>query len=288
MAKAHHLHMRRGSGLRVAVLSVTAVALLVLLSASGALAAATPSTVALHVTVNGSGTVRVPGNPAFTCRASFPTSSHCRHTFQVRKGRRIAVKESPASGWKLWKWAGACHGSAASCSLRVTAPRFGFVTASFVPPGDRLNPYPLGTPATVSDGLGKWSMRILSASEQGGDLIVSVQATLAPSVPNSWTLGLDYATFLTVRDGDELATDQCLPPAPDFLLVGADVDPWGPGYVQGGQTVTGNLCFANGPLAPRDLFFVPATQFPPEPYLDGVPNEPPAPPPFQSVWFALR
>ena len=279
--------MRLGTSLLVGS-GLGAVALVALLVASSASAAKRRPTVPLHVTVNGSGTLRVPGNPAFTCRAHFPTSSHCRHTFYFRQGRRIVVKESPASGWKLWRWDGACHGSAASCSLRLKARRFGFVTASFVPPGDRLNPYPLGSPATVSDGLGKWSMRILSSSEQEGDFIVSVQATLSPNVQNSWTLGLDYATFLQTRGGDELATDQCVPPAPNFLFVGANVPPWGPGYVQGGQTVTGNLCFSNGPLTPRALFVVPPTGFPPQAYLDGVPNEPPAPPPFESVWFALR
>src|SRR5947207_2360511 len=130
------------------------------LAASSASAVTAPRTVALHVTVNGSGTVRVPGHPAFTCHASFPTSSHCRHTFRVRRGRRIVVKESPASGWKLWRWTGACHGSAASCSLRVKARRFGFVTASFVPPGDRLNPYPLGTAAPLTGG---WQLKVNSA-----------------------------------------------------------------------------------------------------------------------------
>ena len=46
---------------------------------------------------------------------------------------------------------------------------------------------------------------------------MSVQATLSPAVPNSWTLGLDYATFLQTRGGHELAADQGLPPAPNFL-----------------------------------------------------------------------
>ena len=73
-----------------------------MLVASSAAAVTAPRT-ALHLTVNGSGTLRVPGNPAFTCHAS-PTMAHCRHTFYFAKGRRIVVKESPAKGWKLWKW----------------------------------------------------------------------------------------------------------------------------------------------------------------------------------------
>src|SRR5438128_8198287 len=130
--------MRLGRASLVGLL-VTAGAVIGVLVASSASAAKRPRTVPLHVTINGSGTLRVPGHPAFTCHAHFPASSHCRHTFYFRKGRQIVVKESPASGWKLWRWDGHCHGSAASCSLRLKARRFGFVTASFVPPGDRLN-----------------------------------------------------------------------------------------------------------------------------------------------------
>ena len=156
-AGARGIGGRRARGLLVGGL-VAATLITVAVPAASAVTAR--RTVALHVTVNGSGTVRVPGHPAFTCHASFPTSSHCRRTFQVRKGSQIVVRESPASGWKLWRWSGACHGPAASCSLRVKARRFGFVTASFVPPGDRLNPYPLGTAATLQAG---WQLKVNSA-----------------------------------------------------------------------------------------------------------------------------
>jgi hypothetical protein len=166
--------------------SVAAAALLGLLAASSASAVAVPRTVALHVTVNGSGTVRVPGHPAFTCRASFPTSSHCRRTFYVPKGGRIVVRESPATGWKLWKWSGACQGSAASCSLRVKARRFGLVTASFVPPGDRLNPYPLGTPVTWShpNNVG-WRMTVNSATISANAQVEAVNGSHRQPVSNT-------------------------------------------------------------------------------------------------------
>lgn len=236
--------------------------------------------------MGGSGTLRVAGSRPFTCRAR--ASGTCRHTFHVRRGRRIVIKASPLAGWKLTRWLGACKGSAPTCSLKLKAGRSAAVV-TFVPPGDRLNPYRPGTAAKVNDGLGNWSMRILSTSEQGNDLIVRVQATLAQSVPNSWTLGLDYATFLKLKDrSPAVASDQCLPPDPNFLFVGTDVPPWGPGYVQGGQTVTGNLCFSYGPDTPEMLFVAPPTNFPPAAWLDLVPNEPPSPPPRGSVWFALR
>ncbi len=228
---------------------IAAAALVGLLAPSSASALTAPRTVALHVTVNGSGTVRVRGNPAFTCRAHFPTSSHCRHTFYVRKGRRIVLKESPASGWKLWRWTGACHGSASSCSLRVKARRFGFVTASFVPPGDRLNPYPLGTTATLS---GSWQMKVNSATLNADAAVEAVNNQPPPPTGAQYTLANVSMTYVgggsrslpgylqsgvwTVGAGNAgYNVYGCQPPPLDL---NSDFSP-----VSSGQTVTGNLCF---------------------------------------------
>lgn len=234
---------------------VTAGAVVAVLVTSSASAVTAPRTVALHVTVNGSGTVRVPGNRTFTCHASFPTSSHCRHTFQVRKGRRIVLKESPASGWKLWRWTGACHGSAASCTLRVKARRFGFVTASFVPPGDRLNPYPLGAAATLQSG---WQLKVNSATINADtevEAVIDPHSGLPvdppPPAGAQYTLvnvSMTYqgagssslpAYLLGVQAegaGDAgYKVDGCQPPPLDL---DSDFTP-----VFSGQTVTGNLCF---------------------------------------------
>lgn len=226
-----------------------------MLVVSSAAAVTAPQTVALHVTVNGSGTVRVPGHAAFTCHAHFPTSSHCRHTFQVRKGRRIVVRESPASDWKLWRWSGACHGSAASCSLRVRARRFGFVTASFVAPGDRLNPYPLGTAATLQGG---WQLKVNSALINADSEVEAVidpdsglPANPAPPAGGQYTL---VNVSMTYQGGGSYSlpgyllgvqaegagnagynVDGCQPPPLDL---DSDFTP-----VFSGQTVTGNLCF---------------------------------------------
>lgn len=106
---------------------VAAAALVALLVALSASAATRPRRVALKVTVAGSGTLRVTGSSSFTCRAA-----SCLHTFHVRKGRRIAVHASAAPGWDLMRWTGACHGSAATCSLRLEARRRVAVTFSFV------------------------------------------------------------------------------------------------------------------------------------------------------------
>lgn len=220
-----------------------------MLVVSSAAAVTAPRTVALHVTVNGSGTVRVPGHAAFTCHAHFPISSHCRHTFQVRKGRRIVVRESPASGWKLWRWSGACHGSAASCSLRVKVRRFGFVTASFLPPGDRLNPYPLGTAGTLQNG---WRLKVNSATLNADAAVEAVDNQPPPPAGAQYTLVSVSMTYQgsgssslpalglvgVLAEGAGNAgynVGGCLPPPLDL---GSDFAP-----VSSGQTVTGNLCF---------------------------------------------
>ena len=197
----------------------------------------------------------MPGNPAFTCRASFPASSHCRHTFHFRKGRRIVVKESPASGWKLWRWTGACHGSAASCSLRLKARRFGFVTASFVPPGDRLNPYPLGTPVTLNDpvhndpvNLG-WRMTVNSATMNTNAQVEAVNGNVPPPAGHQYALvnltltllnggpiqlkDFTMGRLLTEAHNHDYLTGECTPPSSDISA----------GTVNSGQSETGNLCF---------------------------------------------
>jgi len=241
--------MRLGRA-RLVGLLVTAGAAVGVLVASSASAVTVPRTVALHVTVNGSGTVRVPGHPAFTCRAGFPASSHCRRTFYVPKGRRIVVRESPASGWKLWRWSGACHGSGASCSLRVKARRFGFVTASFVPPGDRLNPYALGTPVTLNDPAGTgWRMTVNSATLDANAQVEAVNGNVPPpagqqyavvnlslTLLNGGPIQLKEFTMgrlLAYAHNHDYLTGECTPPSPD---ISAET-------VNSGQTATGNLCF---------------------------------------------
>lgn len=173
------------------------------------------------------------------------------------------VKESPAEGWKLWKWSGlACHGTATSCSLRVKARRFGFVTASFLPPGDRSNPYPLGTTATLQDG---WQLKVNSAlinadteveavKDQYGDpvnpvppsgaqyTLVNVSMTYqgdgSPTLPGYLLFvqaeGAGNAGYGVDCIGSPIRVS-CQPPPLDL---GSDFTP-----VISGQTVTGNLCF---------------------------------------------
>lgn len=272
--------MRRS---RLVGLLVAAAGVVGVLVASSASAATAPRTVPLHLTVNGSGTLRVPGHPAFICHAHFPISAHCRHTLYVRRGQRIVIKESPASGWKMWKWSGlACHGSAANCSLRVKARRFGFVTASFLPPGDRLNPYQLGRAATLQGG---WQLKVNSALINANtevEAVIDPDSGLPANPPPS--AGAQYALVnvsMTYQGGGSSSlpgyllgvqaegagnagygVDGCQPPPFDL---NSDFTP-----VFSGQTVSGNLCFE---IASNDA----ATLLLQGRGVDGL-----------SAWFALR
>ena len=166
------------------------------------------------------------------------------------------VRESPASGWKLWRWSGACHGSAAGCSLRVRARRFGFVTVSFVPPGDRLNPYKLGTAATLQGG---WQLKVNSAlinADSEVEAVIDPYSGLPDANPPP-PAGAQYTLVnvsMTYQGGGSYSlpgyllgvqavgagnagynVDGCQPPP---LYLDSDFTP-----VFSGQTVTGNLCF---------------------------------------------
>ena len=133
---------------RLVGLLVAAGALVGVLVASSASAVTAPRTVPLHVTVNGSGTLRVPGNPAFTCHASFPASSHCRHTFYFRKGRRIVLKASPCERLEAVEVDRGLSRIGDELLATTEGPAVRVRHGVVVPPGDRLNPYALGTPVT--------------------------------------------------------------------------------------------------------------------------------------------
>lgn len=234
----------RPSGVRFVLFAVAAAALVALLVTSGATAAKPPQTVALHVRVGGWGTLHVPGNTAFTCRVPRP----CLHTFYVPRGRRISVEAVPVTGWKLTRWAGACKGAAPTCSLRLKTRRS--VAVTFVPPGDRLNPYPLGRSVTTNDG---WRVKVNSAtinaerrrrrfdlSPPAGSQYTVVNLTMTYVGGASGNLGdflvNSHQMEAEAERGSGLlyAPDSCTPPQPDL----GDV-----GQVVTGQAVTGNLCY---------------------------------------------
>lgn len=267
----------------VALVGVLAAGLIGSVAAGDASAAGRPGTVPLKVRVTGLGTVRVTGSGSFTCR-EYP----CVHTFHVPKGRRIVVRAVAAKGWKLTKWAGACTGSRATCSLRLRSWRIAAVT--FVPPGNWLNPYRLRTAATLAGG---WRVKVNSATI---DATSEVEAVVDPETgdhPNpAPTAGAQYTlvnvsltyvgsggypsdvdSFLNAlsqlgAEGEVSGLyppDFCEPPQPD-----ADSG----GQLVTGQTVTGNLCYE---IASDDASTL---------RLMGVASGPSSPQ--YLVWFALR
>jgi hypothetical protein len=227
--------------------SAAAAALAGLVVASSASAAKTTPTptVALKVKVTGSGSVRLKGRHPFICRAA-----SCTHTFYVLRGRRITVKALPLTGWKLTTWAGACEGSATTCSLRLKKRRS--IAVTFVPPGDRMNPYPLGTAVTTSDS---WVEKVNSATINAD---AAVEAVPNPPPPAGDQYAVVNVSITYVGSGSPYADDfvccqqqlvgqeagdakpryfpaQCFAPPPDLFQT--------TGKVYSGQTVTGNLCY---------------------------------------------
>lgn len=267
----------------VALVGVLAAGLIGSVAAGDASAAGRPGTVPLKVRVTGLGTVRVTGSGSFTCR-EYP----CVHTFHVAKGRRIVVRAAAAMGWKLTKWAGACKGSGAKCSLRLRG--WHTVAVTFVPPGNWLNPYRLGTAATLAGG---WRVKVNSATIDATSEVEAVvdpetgdHANPAPPAGAQYTLvnvsltyegsggyPSDVDSFLNAlsqlgAEGEVSGLyppDFCEPPQPD-----ADSG----GQLVTGQTVTGNLCYeiASGDASTLRLM--------------GVASGPGSPQ--YLVWFALR
>jgi hypothetical protein len=252
---------------------IAAVVLVTLVVAAGASAQTRQSTVTLKVRVTGLGTVRITGGASFTCR-EYP----CVHTFQVPRGRRIAVTVSAAKGWKLTKWAGACKGARATCSLRLRSWRIALVT--FVPPGNWLNPYPPKTAVTLEGG---WRVKVDSAKINANSEVEAVPNPV-PALGDQYTvvnLSLTYtgdgpglvSYFLfqlsqlgaAERNGNGLyPPDSCVPPGNDLGSAGTLIT---------GQTLKGTLCYEIASNGANSLRLMGVT--PP-----GGPET--------LVWFALR
>jgi len=112
--------------------------------------------------VKGWGDIRtkgVIGHPTVRC-----TDVSCPHHNLLLKEPHVVLTEKPYMGWKFTGWRGACKSKrAARCVVDAShAARDNFgdhsvhVRATFVPvaPGlTRSNPIPLGTSATIADGL---------------------------------------------------------------------------------------------------------------------------------------
>jgi hypothetical protein len=163
------------------------------------------------------------------------------------------------------------------------------MTVHFVPPGDWLNPYPLGTTsARLHDG---WQIKVNSAILNADAQVEAVidpstgqPANPPPPAGSQYTLVTVTLTYLR-RGSHRLASyvantiiamaagkgshlyrgdDGCEPPPLNLRSVA---------YINSGQTVTGNICYEiashdAGTLLMQGGYTIPIPQ--------------------QSVWFALR
>jgi hypothetical protein len=128
--------------------------------------------VSLKITISGVGTVKVSGEPAVKC------ASFCQRSLHVDKGSRVTLVATPGKLGKLGRWTGACTGSASRCTLRVT--RKAQVTATFVPPGTKNNPIPMGTRWPIGNG---WKLKVVAATPNADGQVID-NASDAPLVPS--------------------------------------------------------------------------------------------------------
>lgn len=143
----------------VSLLAVCAFAL----GAGGAAGAHGATRVQLTIRVSGSGTVSAVGHRVTCAEAS------CSKTFLVQPGT-VRLKAAAAPTWKFTTWGLACHGNRFVCTLRVR--RAAIVSATFVPPGARVNPIRLGTTAGVGAG---WSLTVISVKPDASQEVLAVK-----------------------------------------------------------------------------------------------------------------
>jgi len=242
----------------------------------------------LTIAITGKGMVRLGTGRQVACAAS------CRRVILVRADRRITLSTQPASGWKFGAWAGACRGTGRTCKLRVT--RAARVNASFIPPGARKNPIPLGTEGFIDAGppaLGlvtawgfEWGLKVLSSRLEQNHLIVQLSATAHGSALILYQLQANIFLAGRIREYSPGAVgpNPCTPPAPDLLsILGHYLGPPGFFGLLEGETLTGYLCFQVDPIDAPFLLFT-------EPPLRSLnPSSVPSyPPDAEAVWFALR
>jgi hypothetical protein len=225
---------------------VTATVLLAALAVPGA-PAAQSRPFALTVSITGQGSVLLSTGRHVTCTTS------CRRTVLVRAGSRVTLSTQPGMGWKFGAWSGACRGTATACKVRMNrAVRVG---VTFIAPGARENPFPLGQAVEVRDN---WQVKVISATLDATEQVRAFAQQKGyywfPPSPGAQFMLVNFsATYLGggstnfgplmfslkamgAHNAGYGVDDECASPLPD-LRYARDDDTFS------GQTVTGNLCF---------------------------------------------
>ena len=211
--------------------------------------------VRFEIDVSGKGTVRATWSAQarrVECRGSC-TRSGTVTTFYVNAGT-VVLKARAARTWRFTGWSRACRGSKPTCVLRVQ--RSTRVKATFVPPGARANPIPLGKAAVVRKD---WLMKVVGVTPNANDLVLAandndpgvlpppgaqdfmVTLTITYRGGGSGNLGIGMLGLVETIGSHNVIYDTNTTPCP-----GA----WPPPSfkstqqkVFSGQTVTGNLCY---------------------------------------------
>lgn len=261
--------------MRRTLLATAAVLALVGVAVPASISATRPKRHKVRLAITGKGVVRVGRKRRAHCAG---TTAPCYVTVKVGTSKRVRLRAMPASAWKFTAWRG-CKSTTRSCTLRL--PHRGRVRVTFVPPGNRLNPYAFGKTGPVGNG---WDVKINSTVPNANSIIEAVvdqygsPANQPPpagaqdymvNVTLTYTGGGSSNAFDNVLDGlraqgahkADYAYYSCgTPPTPNFESVSGDLF--------SGQSLTGNVCFQ---VAVNDVSSLMVHQF-------GV----------SDVWFALK
>lgn len=145
--------------------------------------AATP-TVVLHLSVTGSGSVKVTNERLLRC------SGTCSATFRIRAGSAVRIVPRPTTSWKLAPWTGVCKTARTSCTLRMS--RAQHVSVRFASPGTAADPIPLRTAWIVP---GNWLLEVASVANADGRVLDPNGNPLAAPAGKQFVLFAIAATY---------------------------------------------------------------------------------------------
>ncbi len=221
------------------------------------------------------------GHPTVRC-----TNASCPHDNVLLKGPHVVLTEKPYTGWKFGGWRGACKSKRATCVLDASharKDRLGdhsvHVRATFIPvaPGlTRANPIPLGTPATIWDGLvvrvnsANANVQLGTSPPAGAEYFDANLTVTNPSGTSrpTWWYGLTAEGSGNLPYGSADNGNGCSAPGPQPPLDTGD--PLG-----AGQSTTGYVCWTIPASDANSLEFY----FGASATLDG---------PERTTWFALH
>ena len=224
----------------------------VLLAGAFVSAATATSYMPLSVAIRGSGAVRLSNGGSITCaQASCPAGP------AIAVPSHVTLVATPAHGWKLVGWHGACHGGKPRCVLALTRPTHVSVTfATTAVPGTRTHPVPIGQAFNVAGG---WRLKVVSVTSDATQAVLAVRdqsggPNIAPPPGAQDFLVLVEATYTAGGSGNpySLLTSLDAKGSHDALYTngnngcGALPSPrlgYSDSNVFSGQTVSGNVCW---------------------------------------------